>query len=93
LVRDKVLSITTNIDETNISDRSSFIVFVNTLREQLTTGDPTFINVNLVDFLDALNWYAEDIQGYYDKTVQVVNADVPSWKVFADLLKGASIYE
>jgi hypothetical protein len=82
-----------NIDETNIPDRSSFISFVDKLREQLITGDATFINVNLVDFLDALNRYLEDIQGYYDNTGQVVNADVPSWKVFADLMKGASMYE
>jgi hypothetical protein len=82
-----------NIDQNNISDRSSFISFVDKLREQLITGDATFINVNLVDFLEALSRYAEDIQGYYDNTGQVANADVPSWKVFADLLKGASMYE
>lgn len=76
-----------NIDEPNISDRNSFISFVNKLKDQLVTGDATSINVDLLDVLEALNRYAEDIQGYCDNTGQVVNAEVPSWKVFADLLK------
>jgi hypothetical protein len=37
--------------------------------------------------------YSEDILGYYDNTNQKVDADTPSWKVFADILLGAKIYE
>jgi hypothetical protein len=37
--------------------------------------------------------YTEDIQGYYDNTKQNVNADQPDWQTFADIFRGASIYE
>jgi hypothetical protein len=41
--------------------------------------------------------YAEDIQGYYDyqekETGEHINADIPFWRTFADILRGARIYE
>jgi hypothetical protein len=37
--------------------------------------------------------YSQDIQGYYKNSNQNVDADIPSWKVFADILLGAKIYE
>jgi hypothetical protein len=37
--------------------------------------------------------YSEDIQGYYDNTNQNIDANTPSWKLFADILLGAKIYE
>lgn len=37
--------------------------------------------------------YTDDLQGYYDNTKQTMNADIPEWQVFADILKGARIYE
>lgn len=37
--------------------------------------------------------YTEDIQGYYNNMNQNVNADKASWEVFADIFKGAKMYE
>ena len=34
-----------------------------------------------------------DIQEFYDNTNQNINSENVSWKIFADILKGASIYE
>lgn len=82
-----------NFADNPITNRQSFIRMVNTLRQQLIDGDGAFTNTNLSDFLEALSCYAEDIQGYYDNTSQPVNADEPGWQLFADLLKGASMYE
>ena len=46
------------------------------------------------DFLEALESYTQDIQGYYDNSGQLKeNANEASWKRFADILKGARIYE
>nr|WP_202909376.1 hypothetical protein [Chitinophaga rupis] len=50
-------------------------------------------NNNLESFLEALSAYAEDIQGYYDNTQQSINAEEASWQVFADMFKGAVVYE
>jgi hypothetical protein len=50
-------------------------------------------NKTLLDFLEALSAYTEDIQGYYDIMKLNVNADKPDWSTFADILKGSKIYE
>jgi hypothetical protein len=50
-------------------------------------------NKTLPRFLEALNAYTEDIQGYYDNMKLNVNADKPNWSLFADIFKGARIYE
>ena len=76
-----------------ISDRKSFVDFVELLIEDLKLSGTTWENKTLPDFLEALSRYTEDIQGYYDNTNQQTDADIPSWKVFADILMGASIYE
>jgi hypothetical protein len=76
-----------------VSDRQSFIEFIDLLREDLIKKPKTWENKNLGDFLEALASYAQDIQGYYDNTGQKVNADQASWQIFADIFKGASIYE
>ncbi|GAB5526203.1 MAG: hypothetical protein Roseis2KO_40750 [Roseivirga sp.] len=61
--------------------------------EQLRNDQENFENKSLDDFLEALGRYAEDIGGYYKNTNQHVDLEKVNWKVFADLLKGASIYE
>ncbi|MCP3933089.1 MAG: hypothetical protein GY705_28800 [Bacteroidetes bacterium] len=50
-------------------------------------------NKTIDDFLEAIARYTDDIQGYYDNTGQNVDANKPDWKIFIDILKGASIYE
>jgi hypothetical protein len=74
-------------------DRNSFIEFVESLLEEYRTNKEAWENSTLESFLEAMAGYTNDIQGYYDNTSQQVNADVASWKVFADILKGASMYE
>lgn len=37
--------------------------------------------------------YTEDIQGYYDNMKLIVNVDKPDWSRFADIFKGAKVYE
>ncbi len=76
-----------------ISDRKSFIAFVELLVEDLKTNNPEWENRTLGDFLQALSDYTNDIQGYYDNTGQQINADIPTWNLFADILRGARVYE
>ncbi|KMU64953.1 hypothetical protein EZBTHKR_0437 [Elizabethkingia anophelis] len=45
------------------------------------------------DFLEAFSAYTEDIQGYYNNMKLDINADKPDWSTFADIFKGAKIYE
>ena len=77
----------------HVVDRASFINFINDLREAYTTNPENWENTNISDFLEAIARYTEDIQGYYDNTNQKIDANEPSWQLFADVLKGASVYE
>ena len=76
-----------------VTDRQSFIKFIDLLRQDLLNNPEEWENNTLDRFLDAMSAYAEDIQGYYDNMKMKVMADEPAWQTFADILKGATIYE
>ncbi|GAB3799334.1 hypothetical protein GCM10028819_22430 [Spirosoma humi] len=76
-----------------ITDRHSFAEFLQLLVQDLQANPESWKNVNLADFLEAMSRYTEDIQGYYDNLQLGLNADVPSWRLFGDILKGATMYE
>jgi hypothetical protein len=81
------------ISDCKVHDRAAFIIFLELLRKDLAVNPEEWENKTLKDFLEAMSRYAEDLQGFYDNTGQKINADEPSWKVFADIFKGARIYE
>ncbi len=76
-----------------VTDRDAFIKFLDLLRKDYLSNPDSWENKTLPDFLESLSAYAEDIQGYYDNMKQDVNADQPSWQTFADIFKGAKVYE
>ena len=76
-----------------VTDRQTFIKFLDLLCKDFLDNPESWENKSLPDFLEALNAYTEDIQGYYDNTKQNINADQPDWSTFADMFKGAKIYE
>nr|WP_262493964.1 hypothetical protein [Flavobacterium beibuense] len=43
--------------------------------------------------MEALSDYAEDIPEYYKNTKQDRSPETADWQVFADMLKGAIVYE
>ncbi len=76
-----------------VTDRKSFIEFIGLLHQDFRLNSESWENNNLENFLEAMERYADDIQGYYDNTNQNVNADEPSWQTFADIFKGSMSYE
>lgn len=76
-----------------VTDRNSFIDFIGLMRKDFLSNPVGWENNNLGDFLAAIERYTEDIQGYYDNRNQEINADEPSWRTFADIFKGAKMYE
>ncbi|MFC6096335.1 hypothetical protein ACFPVY_06715 [Flavobacterium qiangtangense] len=81
------------LNDFKVSDRQSFIKFLDLLRHDFLDNPESWENKSLPNFLEALSAYTEDIQGYYDNTNQNINADKPDWSTFADIFKGAKIYE
>lgn len=81
------------LDDFKVLDRKTFITFIDLLRKDSLDHPETWENVTLPDYLNAMSAYANDIQGYYKNTNQNINADNPNWSTFADIVRGASIYE
>ena len=77
----------------SVTDRKTFIEFLDLLRIDLINNPGNWENKTLPDFLEALGAYAEDIQGYYDNMNLDKNADHLEWSIIADIFKGAKIYE
>ncbi len=84
---------TEHLSNFEVTSRHSFIEFIGLLRKDFYQNPNSWENNNLADFLEALERYSEDIQGYYDNKNRNVNADEPNWQTFADIFKGAILYE
>ena len=76
-----------------VTDRHTFIKFIDLLRQDFLDNPKNWENNKLDSFLEALSRYADDIKGYYDNAQQNINADKPDWQTFADIFKGATMYE
>lgn len=82
-----------DINSLKVTDRKSFVEFLDLLKKDFVENNESWENKSIPDLLEALSMYAEDIQGYYDNTKQNKNADQADWSTFADIFKGAKIYE
>ena len=76
-----------------VNSRADFVKFLTLLHQDLLTNPQEWENQTLERFLEAMAAYAQDIQGYYDNTGQPLNADEATWQNFANILRGASVYE
>lgn len=81
------------VNEFKVTDRKTFIEFLEILRLDFLENPETWESRTLPDFLEALCTYTEDIEGYYQNIEPNENADIASWKTFSDIFKGAKIYE
>ncbi len=73
--------------------RENFIQYLNDIRKSLKEEPQKWENTSLEDFLEAMVAHTGAIQQMYINTNQNINADEHNWKVFADILEGAAIYE
>ena len=76
-----------------VTDRETFTEFIDLLRSDLLDNRETWKNKRLDAFLAAFSSFTTDIQGYYDNMKQKTNADEPNWQTFADIFKGATLYD
>jgi hypothetical protein len=78
-----------------VTDRKSFEKFLELLLIDFNKnkGKESWENNRLDIYLEAMSRYTADIDGYYKNMEPNQNADKPSWKIFADIMKGAVMYE
>nr|WP_319401656.1 hypothetical protein [uncultured Carboxylicivirga sp.] len=73
--------------------KAEFIDILSDLRDELNSRPEDYENTDLDSFLGAMIAYTQDIQGYYKNTGQDFDSDKQDYKVFADILRGAAVYE
>ncbi len=73
--------------------RIQFIQFLEEFRKDLKKNKSDWENTNLEDFLEAMQTYTADVQGFYNNMKMDINADEPSWENFKTILKGPAVYE
>ncbi|MED4229384.1 hypothetical protein [Neobacillus cucumis] len=76
----------------NVKSRADLIKFIHHLRMDLQTNKDEWENITLEDFLEAMDAWVNDIEGYYVNSNQSVPKQ-PSWKTIADILYASSMYE
>tara|TARA_R110000737_G_scaffold353175_1_gene402920 strand:- start:4827 stop:5054 length:228 start_codon:yes stop_codon:yes gene_type:complete len=73
--------------------RIEFIEFLKEFRKDLEVNKSNWENRTLENFLEAMEAYTADVQGYYDNMKMDIDADKPTWENFKTILQGASVYE
>lgn len=80
----------TQINE--IKNKHDFLNFLSLYIKDYNNNKESWTNRNIETFLEAMESWVEDMEGYYEN----MNLPVPenvSWKIFADILYAAKVYE
>jgi hypothetical protein len=83
----------TSLDTSAVKSRKDFVSFLNYLLIDYQQNGREWESQSLGNFLEALVAYTADIDGYHHTTSVGIDADIASWRVFADILSGATTYE
>lgn len=75
-----------------ITSRADFVKFVRELCTDLETSAEHWENSDLRSYLAAMASWIEDMEGYYQKSGQSLPQQ-PSWKILAEILLAARVYE
>jgi hypothetical protein len=76
-----------------INSRDDFIELLLLLREDFRLNSQEWENASLDQFLDGLMGFARSMDGYYKNKGLSIDLEKPQWRVFADILLAARVYE
>ncbi len=76
-----------------ISTREEFTAFAKELADNLNCHPEEWQNATLTDYIRGLAGFVENMDGYYANNKAEVNCNLPIWRIFADALLAARIYE
>lgn len=76
-----------------IASRADMAKFIEALRQDLTDDPTSWENRTLPDFLEAMAAYVADLDGFYRNNLPGADAEQATWRAFAHILAGASVYE
>ena len=75
----------------SVETREDFQVFLRVLAEDFRVHGEKWENAHLGRYLEALAAWAEDMDGYFRNRGET--APSPSWRLFAQMLVAARVYE
>src|SRR6185369_14084029 len=81
------------VEPKDIKSREDFSFFLLQLHKDFLLNGLKWENNRLESFLEAMIAYTNDLHGFYKHSDSEVDAEVPSWRSFADILLGATLYE
>ncbi|MDX5631087.1 MULTISPECIES: hypothetical protein [unclassified Brenneria] len=76
----------------SISSKDDLVKLISALARDFKENPDEWENKDLSSYLEAMASWIEDMDGYYENTNQALPKDT-SWKVFADILMAAKVYE
>lgn len=77
----------------SVKTKADFEKFLRLLIDDFRRKGETWGNQDLQAFLEGLFGFTVDMTGYYQNTHPKINLERPSWRVMADLLLAARVYE
>ena len=81
------------ISREGLKSKRDFDKFLDLLFKDYKENPEKWENITLNDFLEALSAYSKNIDGYYKNFNIEYDFNKPTWKMFADILLGAKVYE
>lgn len=81
-----------NAEAAQVQTREDFVRFVRHLVSELQRNPKDWANQDLSTYLDALAGWTDDMVGYY-QNLGVAAPIQPTWKVLAEMLLAARVYE
>jgi hypothetical protein len=76
-----------------MNSRADLAGFIYALQNDLEQHPENWDNKDLHTYLGALAAFLNDADGYYLNAKISVDADMPSWRLLADCLQAASVYD
>ncbi len=75
-----------------IKSKEDFVNFVELLVSNLKSNPEEWTNKSLPEYLESISSWTEDMEGYYQNNDMPIPENV-NWKVFANILIAAKMYE
>lgn len=76
-----------------VNSRDDFIKFVEFLNADYRVKNDEWGNTDLESFLGGLSGFAQDMDGYYKNMGDVVDVEAITWRMAAEMLLAARVYE
>ncbi len=76
----------------DIQTREDLVVFIKQLEAEVRQKECNWENTSLDNYLEAMSAWIVDMDGVY-KNFNLEMKDEPMWRIFARILRAATIYE